>query len=274
MTQALFVISTGRCGTQWLADVLATQLGPAAEVAHEPLDSDYSARVMLAAGDPARLDPNDGAPILAHVAHIERTLEKRHYVECGWPLWSTLPHLLERFAGRARVIHLVRHPVPTALSWLTHRAYIPPLMPHLAEKILLAATDDGVQFPHWGAMWSSLTPYEKALYWWLEVNAFALRLEARTTAPWLRVRFEDMPQPAMLDAILDFAGAPRDHDPLPGAIDEFRSVLESWPDPSQVSHHPDVIRTAAVLGYDALAFDASRLRARYCPHLRAQGAGA
>ena len=26
--------------------------------------------------------------------------------------------MLERFAGRAAVLHLVRHPVPTAFSWM------------------------------------------------------------------------------------------------------------------------------------------------------------
>ena len=37
---AFFIISTGRCGTQWLAQQLKQQL-PAARVEHEPLAYDY-----------------------------------------------------------------------------------------------------------------------------------------------------------------------------------------------------------------------------------------
>jgi hypothetical protein len=127
LNEALFVFSTGRCGTQWLARVLGRSGGERVQVTHEPLHSDYASRAMLGAGDPSRLDPGDAQPILEHVAHIEATLATGAYIECGHPSWSSLSYLLRRFAGRVRVLHLVRHPVPTAWSWVTHRAYCPPL---------------------------------------------------------------------------------------------------------------------------------------------------
>jgi hypothetical protein len=110
MTRATFVLSTGRCGTQWLSHVLAQLAGDAAVVTHEPLENDYAPRRMLGAGDPARLDEQTAEVILDHVSFIETTLESRSYVECGHPVWSSLPYLIRRFPGRVSIVHLVRHP--------------------------------------------------------------------------------------------------------------------------------------------------------------------
>src|SRR5437016_1292105 len=101
---------------------------------------------MLAAKSPENLEPALARKLLDHAAEIEQTLAAQTYIECGHPLWSSLPYLLERFAGRVRVVHLVRHPVPTSWSWLTQRAYCSPLAPHLQERILLSPFDQGIQF--------------------------------------------------------------------------------------------------------------------------------
>jgi hypothetical protein len=263
MTQALFVLSTGRCGTQWLAEVLAAALGDRATVVHEPLGNDYAARAMLGARVPEKLDPERRDAILDHVAMIEETLATREYVECGHPLWSSLPYLLGRFAGRVRVVHLVRHPVPTALSWLTHAAYTEPFAEHLPEKVLLSAFDDGVCLTSYRESWPSLTPYEKALFYWAEVNGFGIRLAARTDVPWLRARFEDLTSGVSLRPLLDFAGAggcpvlPR------GTVDRFRYLTDAWADPHLIERHPAVIEIAESLGYDPLEFDTAKLHRRY-----------
>jgi hypothetical protein len=263
VTEALFVLSTGRCGTQWLAGVLARACADRAEVTHEPLDSDYAPRAMLAAGDPAGLAADIAAPIHEHVAVIEETLATKSYIECGHPLWSTLPYLLERFAGRARVVHLVRHPVPTAFSWVTQSVYTPPLSRHVEEKVLLSPFDEGVQFPEYRHRWPSLTPYEKALYYWAEVNAFGLRLEERTEVPWLRVRFEDLLRGAALPRLLEFTGIDADSTSPARAVDDFHFVTTSWSDPRAIGRHPEVVRVAEALGYDPLRFDEEQLRRRY-----------
>jgi len=265
MTTALFVLSTGRCGTQWLADVLASALGERAEVAHEPLGDDYAPQEMLGAGDdPAAVDSELAAFIDEHVADVERILATRDYVECGHPLWSSLPYLLRRFAGRARVIHLVRHPVPTAISWLTHTAYVPPFGTHLSEKVPLSPFDAGVHFTSYRDRWPSLAPYEKALFYWAEVNAFGLRLESEAGVPWLRVRFEDLVRGEALPQLLAFAGAERRDVALPGTVDQFRYGTDVWSDPRLIERHPEVLDVARTLGYDPLAFDADALQRRYC----------
>lgn len=262
MTSALFVLSTGRCGTQWLAGALAAALGDRAEVQHEPLGDDYAPREMLGAG--AEPDPELAGFIDEHVRAIEQTLESRHYVECGHPLWSALPYLLRRFAGRARVIHLVRHPVPVAFSWLTMSAYTPPFVSYVPERVLLSPFDAGVQFPAFRERWPSMTPYEKALFYWAEVNALGLRLEREAGVPWLRVRFEDLVRGDALPRLVEFAGGDANNAVAPkGVIDKFVYLTECWADPRLIERHPEVMAVALELGYDPLAFDVDMLRARY-----------
>jgi hypothetical protein len=268
--QALFVISTGRCGTQWLAQTFRSACAAAAEVTHEPLHSGYVPRKMLGARDPAKLDDDARAVILAHVARIEEILRSTAYIECGHPAWSTLLYLLRRFAGRMRVVHLVRHPVPTAFSWVAQQAYCPPLAPHLSMREPLSPFDQGIRFKSYRARWPGLSPYEKALFYWLEVNAFALRLERKTDAPWLRIRFEDLFHVDALKALLAFAGIGVSVGAqAPPAVDEYPSVVGWWSDPALIARHPDVVELAEKFGYDALAFDAAKLRQRYFGNVEA-----
>ena len=261
--RALFVISTGRCGTQWLADVLARRLGDRAVVAHEPLDHDYAPREMLGAGDPERLDPDLAEPILDHVEFIDEVLKSKPYIECGHPSWSSIPYLLRRFEGRAKVVHLTRHPVPTALSWLTHLAYCPPAAPHLSEKVLLSPFDEGVRFSSYRQRWGEMTPYEKALFYWLEVNALACELPDA-----LRIRYEELHEPGTIDRILAFAGL----DPAEGeddstaparVVDRFRYMTPFWFDPRLIERHEEVVRLATRMSYDPFAFDEAALIRRY-----------
>src|ERR1051325_8576039 len=199
---------------------------------------------MLGAGEDP--DPDLAAFIDEHVADVERVLAVRDYVECGHPLWSSLPYLLRRFAGRARVIHLVRHPVPTALSWLTHTAYIEPFAKHVPVKVLLSPFDRGVHYASYRERWPSLTPYEKSLFYWLEVNAFGLRVEQQTSAPWLPVRFEALVRGDALPRVLEFAGARGRDAATPGMVDRFHYIADPV-DPRLIEQHPDVMSVARTL---------------------------
>lgn len=256
MHSATFVLSTGRCGTQWLAEKLAATYGDLLEVAHEPLDNEYRPRLMLGLRTPLRLDPDSRDLVLRHLDEIEEKMKTRPYVECGHPCWSTLPYLTERFGEKLRIIHLVRHPVATARSWLTQSAYIPPLLPHLREKVLLSAFDDGVSFPEYRERWPSLHPFEKCLFYWAEVNALGVRLEGETSSPWLRVRYEDLFGGGGAAAILDFLGLPT----RAGLMEHRAAIVDKYrfmapigvPDMDLHAAHPAIARLAAALGYDDL----------------------
>src|ERR1700677_2734126 len=177
MYRATFLLSTGRCGTQWLAEAFAGAFGDRLRVEHAPLHNRYQPGLMLAAGDPAGLTPAQARPILAHVESIAATLESRDYFEAGHPCWSSLPYLAQCLSGRIRIVHLVRHPVPTAFSWLSHGAYVPPLLPHMPPKEFITPFMPGVSFPEYRDRWPAMTPFERCLYYWMEVNTFGVRLE-------------------------------------------------------------------------------------------------
>jgi hypothetical protein len=268
MHSATFFLSTGRCGTQWLAKALADAGGDGVRVEHEPLHNRYAPRRMLGAGDPAALDRKDSLAILGHVETIERELESRDYIETGHPCWSTIPYLARRLAGRVRVVHLVRHPVPTACSWLSHGLFVPPLLPHLSPKEFLTPLDPGVSFPEYGGMWAGLAPVEKCLFYWAEVNAFGLRIEDAGTIPWLRLRYEELfaPEVGGLTGLFRFLGLPEgDAGRIDRGrtVDEHRFLLPEWPEPERILRHPKVIAVANRLGYQAGRFEPEELRSRF-----------
>lgn len=268
MPFATFVLSTGRCGTQWLATALAAAAGGRARVEHEPLHNDYAPRRMLGLHEPAKLDARRAGKVLAHVAGIERELAARDYVETGHPCWSSLPWLAARFAGRVRVVHLVRHPVPTACSWVSHGAFVPPLLPHLPAKEFISPLDAGVSFPEYGAGWAELAPVEKCLVYWAEVNAFGLRLEQAGGMPWLRVRYEELfdARSDTLARLVAFLGWPAEtlaRIDRGEQVDRHRFALTQWPEPERIARHPPVIALAESLGYRAEEFSPAQLAARF-----------
>ena len=255
MAHAVFILSTGRCGTQWLAAQVSRHYGEVYRVEHEPLHNRYCPRRMLAFRTPEELGVEDAAPILEHVESIERTLEQKNYIECGHPCWSTLPYFAERFRGRVRFIHLTRHPIPTAFSWLTHGAYELPLLPHLQQKVLLTPFDPGVTFTEYRERWPSMSPFEKCLYYWAEVNAFGLRVAKSIQAPWLRASFENLFGADALKTVFEFLELPINDDVVAARalkIDEFNYMTLARPDLNVLANHPRVIAVARELEYDAL----------------------
>lgn len=252
--QATFVLSTGRCGTQWLAHAFAGVYGDCLRVEHEPLHDRYFPRQMLGWGDFACLPAGQAEPILDHVSGIEKSLAVQPYFETGHPCWSSLPCLARRLAGRIRVVHLVRHPVPTAYSWISNGAYMPPILPHIPAKEFLSPFDRGVKFSEYRDHWHSLQPWEKCLYYWAEVNAFGLFQEQRLGVPWLRINYEHLFASGTLARLAGFIGLP--HRPalaeaIGQRIDEHRFVTDQRIDPRQIRTHPRVIEVAERLGYEA-----------------------
>src|SRR4051812_22150854 len=100
MFKATFFLSTGRCGTQWLAANLAREYGEAVRLAHEPLQLEYEPRRMLGPG----AEPSAAAR--AHLEQVRRTLAERPYVECGHPCWSTLPWIAATLGDQVQIVHL------------------------------------------------------------------------------------------------------------------------------------------------------------------------
>jgi hypothetical protein len=265
MNTATFFLSTGRCGTQWLAANLLAAVENAV-IEHEPLHERYYPRLMRGGHDPE--NSGNATEIIAHCEKIEGILEDKSYIECGWPAWGAIPYLLKRFEGRISIVHLVRHPLPVACSWVSHRAFCPPLIPGLAfqEKILASPFDEGAAFPQYRECWDGMNPFEKSLFFWAEVNALGLKLEQEGNSPWLRIRFEDLFHGNALPELLDFLGltAPKDM-AFGNTKDDFRYLCDAWWNPLDIQKHPEVMTIAARLGYNPLDFDEEKLLRRYYP---------
>lgn len=268
MSSATFILSTGRCGTQWIAHSLQACHAIRAVVEHEPLRNRLDPRLALSPSVLKLPSSPLSQVIREHAEAINRLLDDHSYIECGHTCWSSVAHLAELLPGKTRVIHLVRHPVPTACSWLTHRAFQKPLLPHLPEKVLLSPFDDGSRFTEYRESWETLLPFEKCLYYWLEVNALALDLESRLGVPWLRLKFEDLFGGDGLEELFAFLEVPLPPEiraTLRSQADDFRYVSDAWQDWRIIENHPSVLTVLGKLGYSLDDIDDDSLRRRYLP---------
>jgi len=271
---AIFFFSTGRCGTQWLAEHLGRIYGDLATVAHEPLHLGYRPRELYGIQDKTELPEN--SELLSHRAYIRGLSEGESYFETGWPCWAAVPFFISCFPGRVRIVHLTRHPVHTAISWVSHGVFCPPFLPGLhPEKVWLSPFDQGVQFTGYRERWAVMTPYEKALFFWAEVHSCGLRLETQSGVPWLRIRYEDLFSGKALPALLDFMALPRREEifsALQLRTDKFRYIIPGRVNVGAVKDHPDVIQTAVKLGYDVHNYDEAEISRRYFSHQGKAGA--
>src|SRR3954451_5339589 len=197
-------LSTGRCGTQWLADALSNLYPDRIAVEHEPLGPLYRPRSFFRSyAQPRRI-----LEVPEVAAHVERIERERRYVETGWPVFAVLPLLAERFGERLRVVHLTRHPVPAALSHLAHSSYAgSPRDDAYTRLATLAPSDPNVFHPEYSERWHDLSAYEKCLFWWTEVSLFGLEFPERVPAvPFMRARSEDLlgGDRAALERLIDF----------------------------------------------------------------------
>jgi hypothetical protein len=117
-------LSCGRSGTQWLAEVLSRTYGDLAVVTHEPLKRGYFPKRFFRRPEAYATSP-DGGLLADHMDWVAEVTERRIYFETGWPCFPAIPLFRDRFGDRLRLVHLVRHPVPTAASLVTHQYYDP-----------------------------------------------------------------------------------------------------------------------------------------------------
>ena len=261
-------LSTGRCGTQWLATHLADVYADLAVVTHEPLGPAYRCREFFRTGRVA--DMAAIPEIAAHLEAVEATLTRATYIETGWPVFSAIPLFAQRFGARLRVVHLTRHPVPTAISHMVHKTYGG--SPRVDGYTQLAALDPfcpGVFNPEAAAEWPKWTPYEKTLFWWTEVHRYAAELqEQHPDIPFHRVRAEDLLRgdADVLERLCGFMGLPYRHQLAERSehrVDQWHHRTDSEFEWRKVLDHPDTVITARRIGYEVDGVDERALAARY-----------
>lgn len=259
-------LSTGRCGTQWLTASLREHYPDGLTVEHEPLGPLYRPRTYFR----SYADPGAVLAVPEVRDHVERIASEHHYVETGWPVFAALPLLAERFGDRLRVVHLTRHPIPTALSHLAHSSYAgSPRDDAYTSHATLGPSDPNVFHPEYADRWDDLTPYEKCLFWWTEVNLFGLEFPERLASiPFLRVQSERLlgGERDALERLVEFMELPWDD----AWVGQTQHVVDRWQhrtdrdvDPLQVLGHPATVDAARRLGYDIEDVDLAALEARY-----------
>ncbi|HVM35635.1 MAG TPA: hypothetical protein VM784_09855 [Actinomycetota bacterium] len=268
-TLALFV-TTGRCGTQWLAENLRDLYSDVADVEHEPIRAQYRCREFFRGYDRTE-DMLQVDAIRHHLDEVDAVIgEGNTYIETGWPLFSAVPAFIARFGDNVRLVHLARHPVPTSISHMVHKTYAG--SPRVDEYTQLATLDPacgGVFQSELRDRWGVLTPYEKTLFWWTEVNLYAEELRTRyPEVPFHRARSEDLFDPATgaMAALIEFLGLP-ERGSLEGAttqrVDRWHHRTEDDFDWRLIHAHSAAVEVAQRLGYDLEAVDSDSLNARY-----------
>jgi hypothetical protein len=256
-------LSAGRCGTGWLASQLHDRYAQL-EVEQAPIGALYQPRRYFRRyADPSAI--LEVPEVRRHVERLDRTTTA--YVETGWPLLAALPLLAERFASRLRIVHITRHPVPTALLHHADGSYAGSRRRNPYSRLAtLAPRDRNVFQPHYARTWAQLSAYEKCLFWWTEVNLFGLELPGRFgTIPLLRVQAEDVfsGEREPLGRLLAFMELPWHR----GWQRRGALTLDRWPrphdgvDPLEVHRHPATVETARELGYELAGLTRGTLEA-------------
>jgi hypothetical protein len=185
-------LSTGRCGTQFFTRYLADAGGGRAVVEHEPIKAKYAPKHTLRAPDLEQVLPRF-APVERHLDEIAQIVETgKVYVETGWPNFSWIPLLVDRFGEQALVVHLTRHPVQYAYSLASLMFYSPHRKDAYVRLARLHPADPGVKHGEYAAQWKSLNPVERSLFQWLEVNTWAEELKSARPASFITLRSEDL----------------------------------------------------------------------------------
>jgi hypothetical protein len=205
----VFFISTGRCGTQFFAAKLTEHYKDLAVVEHEPFHLEYKPTYYFSAyhrNENVILSP----AIQSHIDNIGETIANSHYIETGWPVYGLLPHMISCFKDRVKIVHLYRHPLPTAASLTTHNVYS---RGEWSDVMSISPAQRGVVQGHLaGRTWDRMSEFEKCLFWWTEINHFAFHLHERfPSTPWLSLKFEDVfcgGDRSELVKLLDFLGLP------------------------------------------------------------------
>lgn len=261
---AIFFLSTGRCGTQWLQQALAATYPDEAVVTHEPARGAYDQKSYLRAYD--RLDELlSSEEVSRHLAFLDDTLKSKTYIETGWACYPALPLIADRVGGNIRIVHLVRHPVHVALSLVTHRVYG---RDDWISRAALSPFDHGVVQKELADDWARMGMYERCLFWWTEINLYALELRERLSGVEFAVfRYEDVfgPDEQPLVDLTRFLGLA--YDP---SLSELRSKTVDkyhWKTPAvdwtQVLRFPRTLALAKQFGYDLAGLSAPQIEARY-----------
>jgi hypothetical protein len=261
------VVTTPRSGTQWVAETLGAAYQDLALVTHEPIGYAYELRRFLRGYDRTQ-ELSQIEAVGAHLDEIARLPDDTVYVEAGFPCAAAVPLFYERFGEKLKVVQLLRHPVRTSASLVTHGMYHETHREDLRESIALVPWDEGVFGVYYSGRWAQMSQFEKCLFYWTELHFYGLELSSRyPELPIFRVRFEDLietPERA-LAALMDFIGLPYRAEMVKRTqekIDRFPGQKRERVDASQIRDHALSVVLAERFGYE-VDLDRKAIRNEY-----------
>jgi hypothetical protein len=250
---AVFFISTGRCGTQWFADKLSTHYQQWAVVKHEPFQVEYKPRLYFNVYH--RKKVADLSPAIeSHLGFITDTIQDLNYIETGWPVYGALPFIISRLQRQVKIVHLYRHPLKVAASLAAHKVYS---RGEWTQAVSISPSDYGVVQNYLeGQRWNTMSEFEKCLFWYTEINHFALTLKRTfSSVPWLSIRFEDVfceNGGNELAKLLDFLALPEKErfiNERTEKTDRYALKIEKMPEIHSFEKYPKVVEQMEQLGY-------------------------
>ena len=265
--KATFFISTGRCATQWMSDKLSTHYHDVAVVKHEPFQVDYKPRFYFNAYH-RKEEIAFSQVIEEHLAFINKTIQDFSYIETGWPVYGALPFIISRLKGRVKVVHLYRHPIRVAASLATKNVYS---QGDWSDAVAISPSDYGVTQGYLeGHQWDSMSQFEKCLFWWTEINQFALDLKRDfESIPWLTLKYEEVfskNSKSELRRLVNFLSLPEREsffNSLSQRTDNYSSKSQKPINIHAVEKYPKVFKLMDKLGYEYEDSNISEIKKRY-----------
>ena len=269
MQKAIFFISTGRCGTQWLATTLSKLYSDLAVVTHEPIKAQYQPNNFFRALD--RFEELQNIPaVRQHLHQLENIPPDKLYIETGWTSFAAIPLFINLFKDKIKLVHIVRHPVNMACSMVTHNFYRPEIRND--EFTRLAQLDPytpGILQTNYQDIWQQMTPYEKCLFFWNEIHLYAQEIHQNyPEIPYLQIRMEDLldPQSKTINNLLDFLDLPfrtEIQGQFKHHVDHYQLKTNLNLEWKQVFKHQQTIGLAQDFGYDFTQIVKQDLDKRY-----------
>jgi len=272
MKQAVFFISTARCGTQWISQTLSNICGDTAEVVHEPIRYKYESRRFLRRYDLIS-DIGKIKKVREHTNYIKDTINKKYYIEIGFPSYAAIPFFKNEFNDRIKLVHLIRNPVYTAASMSTLDFYNPQRdYDSLNSHTLPYPTDQGVVQEYYSDWWDDMSIFEKCLFYWNEIQLYSMEINQRYyDTPFLTIRYEDLinEYKNTLKSLIEFIGIPLEgklESRKKNKVDSYKGRVGHYIQWDDVFDHPQTEALALRYGYDLSDIDDSYIRRRYQFH--------
>lgn len=252
----IFVLSPGRSGTQWMWNMLKTCYSDTCTADHEKLKGIYYA-VDYYRDYRNLLRILNNSNVLKFIENLNnlRKNQKLHYIETGWSSYSLIPLFAKLYPSVFKLVHLVRNPVEAAISISTHRMRKEG-HPYSQTAMINPLQHRTIIKGRFQKDWYKLTPYEKNLFQWTELNHYFLELKRKLRrVPYLRITKEDLFNPSSKDTLrklLEFFELPLRQsalDMINQNFDRHRLKLKFDVKVDDVFNYKPTIRIARKFGY-------------------------